>query len=218
MTLIEEQYIFGIKVNGCSQYITKLSISENQSVYDYICNVTLGSHKNGNGRFRVSFVNSERNEGLPIGEWILLRGEIRYDWGSASAYFTMQDKLREQTKEIKASSDKGSASGFSVEALARSIFTKANEIVDRFPSAKIVNAYQDVVVSRPMNSNLLMYKEANEVKYLIDRFENYTIKPLLTYLNNFRKFQSLMKDNEDIKARRLLTEITNEVLKIISLF
>ncbi|MDE6007431.1 MAG: hypothetical protein K2G67_07755 [Muribaculaceae bacterium] len=218
MDIIEEQYIFGIKVNGCSQYITKLSISENQSSYDYICNVTLGSQKNGNGRFRVSFINSERNEGLPIGEWILLRGEIRYDWGSASAYFKMQDELGEQTEEIKASTDKGSASGFSVEALTRSICTKANEIVDRFPSAKIFNAYQEVVVSMPMNSHLLMYKEANEVKYLIDRFENYTIKPLLTYLNKFRKFQSLMKDKDDIKAKRLLTEISDEVLKIISLF
>lgn len=168
MGLIDQQYIFGIKINGCSQYITKLSISDDQSGYDYVCNITLGSQWNGNGCFRVSFVNSERFEGMPIGECTLLRGEIRYDWGSASAYFTMQDDLGEQTEEIKASSDKGSASGFSVEALARSIFTKANEIAERFPSAKIVNAYRDVEVTTPTPNHLLMYKETDEAKYRVD--------------------------------------------------
>lgn len=218
MVLIDEQYIFGIKVNGSSLRITKLSISDSQSGYDYICNVALKSQKNGNGSFRVAITNSERYEGLPIGTWILLRGEIRYDWGSASAYFTMQDELGEQTKEIKAASDKGSASGFSVEALVRSIFTKANEIVDRFPSAMIFNAYHDVEVSRPNINHLLMYKETDEGKYIVDRFENYTIKPLSSYLNNVRHYESILKDKQDIRAERLLTEITEQVLRIIRLF
>lgn len=218
MALIDEQYIFGIKVNGCSQLITKLSISDNQSGYDYICNVTLQSQCNGNGCFRVAIVNSERYEGLPIGKWILLRGQITYDWGSASAYFTMQDELGELTEEIKASSDKGSASGFSVETLALSIFTKANEIVDRFPSAKIINAYQEFKASMPTTSNLLMYQETDETKYIFNRFENYTIKPLSKYLNKFREIETILKENHDVKSSRLLAEITNECMQIVNLF
>lgn len=78
MALIDEQYIFGIKVNDCSHQITKLSISDSQSGYNYICNVALESQCNGNGRFRVSIVNLERIEGLLIGNWVLLGGRIGY--------------------------------------------------------------------------------------------------------------------------------------------
>lgn len=59
MTLIDEQYIFSIKVSGCSQQITKLSISQSQSEYDYICNVCLASQDHGRGEFRMSILNKD---------------------------------------------------------------------------------------------------------------------------------------------------------------
>lgn len=218
MALIDEQYIFGIKINGCSQQITKISISHNQSDYDYICNVSLASQWNGNGRFRVSIINKDLVEGLPIAKWTLLDAQITYDWGGSSASFRMQDGDGDITDRIVASSEKGSASGFSVESLARSIFSKAKEIVERFPSAKVVNAFQNVEKSKPSTSSIQMYRETDETKYIIDRFVNSTIKPLNDYLTEFRKLESLLKGDDDIKSKRLLTLATDDCLNIIKLF
>lgn len=218
MALIDEQYIFGIKINGCSQQITKISISHNQSDYDYICNVSLASQWNGNGRFRVSIINKDLVEGLPIAKWTLLDAQITYDWGGSSASFRMQDGDGDITDRIVASSERGSASGFSVESLARSIFSKAKEIVERFPSAKVVNAFQNVEKSKPSTSSIQMYRETDETKYIIDRFVNSTIKPLNDYLTEFRKLESLLKGDDDIKSKRLLTIATNDCLNIIKLF
>lgn len=217
MVLIDQQYIFGIRVNGNSQQISKLSISDNQSNFDYICNVAIENQWNGNGHFRLSIVNSERIEGLPIGKWTLLKGRIGYDWGGSSASFIMEDENGELTERIFAGSGKGSASGFSVESLARSIFTKANEIVERFPSAKIVNAYQKFQSAKPTKRLLLMYKETDEEIYIIDRFESSTIKPLSAYLDKFRELETLLKGNEDIRSKRLLTQATDECVKVIKL-
>ena len=89
---------------------------------------------------------------MPIGRWTLLNGRIGYDWGGSSASFIMEDENGNLTDRISAGTGKGSASGFSVETLARSIFTKANEIVDRFPSAQIVNAYLRVEDEKPTAS------------------------------------------------------------------
>lgn len=218
MALIDEQYIFGIKINGCSQQITKISISHNQSDYDYICNVSLASQCNGNGRFRVSIINKDLVEGLPIAKWTLLDAQITYDWGGSSASFRMQDGDGDITDRIVASSERGSASGFSVESLARSIFSKAKEIVERFPSAKVVNAFQNVEKSKPSTSSIQMYRETDETKYIIDRFVNSTIKPLNDYLTEFRKLESLLKGDDDIKSKRLLTLATEDCLNIIKLF
>ncbi|MBD5205386.1 MAG: hypothetical protein HDS71_06280 [Bacteroidales bacterium] len=218
MALIEEQYIFGIKVNGSSQQITKISISDDQSVYDYICNIALESQWNGNGRFRVAIVNSERIEGLPIGNWVLISGRIGYDWGGSSATFKMQDENGVITERITADTGKGSASGFSVESLARSIFTKASEIVEHFPSASIVNAYQEYQKSIPSARILFMYREATEPKNILDRFERDTIKELSNYLVKFRILENLLKENEDTRSKRLLAEVTDECVNVVKLF
>lgn len=218
MALVDEQYIFGIKVNGCSQLITKLSISQDQSEYDYICNVTLSSQWNGNGKFRVSVINKDLVEGLPIGLWTLLDAQISYDWGGSTASFRMQDVNGNITDRIVASTEKGSASGFNVESLTRSIFSKAKEIVERFPSAQIVNAFEEYKKSKPTTSSVLMYRDTEETKYIIDRFVNYTIKPINNYLLNFRKLESLLEEDKDIRSKRLLTHAIDECLNIIRLF
>lgn len=218
MALIDEQYIFGIKVNGCSQQITKLTISQFQSEYDYICNVSLARQWNGNGVFRIAILNKDMIEGLPIGKWILLNAQITYDWGCSYATFVMLDENGDQTGQILASSEKGSARGFRVEALARSIFSKAHEIVERYPSAKIVNAYEELIKSEPSTNSLLEYREVDECKYLIDRFENYTITPIRDYLTAFRKLESLLKNDDDVRSKRLLTQATEDLIKIINIF
>lgn len=218
MTLIDKQYIFGIKVNGTSQQITKLSISQSQSEYDYICDVALASHSKGNGRFRISILNKDMIEGLPIGKWTLLSAQITYDWGTSSARFVMLDENGDQTGQILAGSEKGSVSGFSVEALARSIFSKAREIAGRYPSAKIFNAYEDLKKAEPSTSSIFTYRETDEYNYLIDRFEKYTIEPIRDYISVYRKFESLLKNDDDIRSKRLLTQATENVIKIINLF
>lgn len=217
MALIDQQYIFGIRVNGNSQEILKLSISDNQNNFDYICNVAIENQWNGNGHFRLSIVNSEKIEGMPVGKWTLLKGRIGYDWGGSSASFIMEDVNGDLTERILAGSGKGSASGFSVETLVRSIFTKANEIVERFPSAKIVNAYQEFQATKPSSRLLLMYKEVQEERFIIERFENSTIKPMSIYLDKFRELEALLKGSEDIRSKRLLTHVTDECVKVIKL-
>lgn len=62
-----------------------------------------------------------------------------------------------------------------------------------------------------------MYKETDDKKYFIDRFENYTIKPLSTYLERFRELEVLLKGSEDIRCKRLLTQVTDECVKIIKM-
>ena len=218
MALIDEQYIFGIKVNGCSQQITKLSISQSQSEYDYVCNVSLAKQCNGNGEFRIAILNKDMIEGMPIGKWTLLNAQITYNWGSSSARVVMLDENGDQTEQILTSSEKGSASGFSVEALARSIFSKAYEIVERYPSAKIVNAYKNLKKAEPSTSSIVRYRETDEHKYLIDRFENCTVGPLRDYLSAYRKLESLLKNDDDVRSKRLLTLATEVLIKIINIF
>lgn len=62
-----------------------------------------------------------------------------------------------------------------------------------------------------------MYKETDEEIYIIDRFESSTIKPLSAYLDKFRELETLLKGNEDIRSKRLLTQATDECVKVIKL-
>ena len=130
----------------------------------------------------------------------------------------MQDDNGVITERISAGTSKGSVSGFSVESLARSIFTKASEIVEHFPSASIVNAYQEYRKSIPSARILLMYREATEPKNILDRFERDTNKELSNYLVKFRILENLLKENEDTRSKQLLAEVTNECVNIVKLF
>lgn len=213
-----DQYIFGIKVNGCSQHIKKLSISESQTGYDYICNVLLENDRNGNGNYHISIVNKDMIEGLPIGNWTLLNGEIIYDWGKSIASFFMLDKNGYQTNQIFAGSLRGSAGGFSVETLVHSIISKAQQIVERYPSAKIANAYLHFNGSKPVSGDMLKFRRTDEDEAIIDSFEKSMIKPMCRCLSEYRKLKMLLKDSKDIRSTRLLNQATKDLLDLIKFF
>lgn len=217
MTLINEQYIFGIKVNGCSQQITKLSISQSQSEYDYICNVCLASQDHGRGEFRMSILNKDMIEGMHIGKWTLLYAQITYDWACSDATFVMLDEKGEQAEHVLYSHENVSASSFSIEAFVRSIFSKAREIVERYPSANIFNVYKNFKKAEPP-VRFVKYRLTDEHKEVIDRFENYTIEPIRKYLSAYRKLESLLKNDDDVRSKRLLTQATEDLIKIINVF
>lgn len=72
--------------------------------------------------------------------------------------------------------------------------------------------------AEPSTSSLVKYRETDEYKYLIDRFENFTIEPIRDYLSAYRKFESLLKNDDDVRSKRLLTQATEDLIKIINLF
>ena len=77
----------------------------------------------------------------------------------------MSDKDKYETDYIVSAYLKGTASGFDIEILARSIFAKARQIVTEYPSAFIYNAY--------------------------DRFQD--LKPSRSFLGGARKSRMIMK-------------------------
>ena len=136
-----QECILGIKLNGTSFKIDLLDIKDDQTAYDYICNVNPSSHVNGNGSFSISITHHDFIKGMPLGLRTLLEGCIIYDWGESISYFYLLDKDGMKTNRIIASCARGSASGFKIEGLTRAIFTKARDIIEEFPSATIYNAF-----------------------------------------------------------------------------
>ena len=65
--------IFGIKCNGVSIQVNKISIDTDQSEYDYICNVSLRSSSNGNDTYDVSIINKDYIQGVPVGKWQIIK-------------------------------------------------------------------------------------------------------------------------------------------------
>lgn len=72
--MTENNRIYGIKTNGTSIELTPLSIEEDQTSFEYICNVSLCDNTNGNGHYSISILNHHFEKGLPIGDWKLIEG------------------------------------------------------------------------------------------------------------------------------------------------
>ena len=71
ITMVE--CIFGIKCNGVSIQVNKISIDTDQSEYDYICNVSLRRSSNGNDTYDVSIINKDYIQGVPVGKWQIIK-------------------------------------------------------------------------------------------------------------------------------------------------
>ena len=214
---LQKELILGINANGVSFNIEILKIDDDQSKYEYICNVSESSSSNGNGSYSINIVNKELIKGLPVGKWTLLEGHIQYDWGASDSFFTMIDERGENTNIIFASAAKGSASGFNIEALTRAIFTKAREIVSEYPSARIYNSCASFLKhsKRPSQSSLQRYLEREDSIDAINTFIKQTLNPLVEYIQLYKKTIEILEREDDIRSARLLDKVHNECYKTI---
>ena len=214
--------IFGIKCNGVSISVSQISIDEDQSKFDYICNVSLKESYNGNGKYDVSIINQDYIQGMPVGKWRIKEAWISYDWGDSYAQLIMEDEDGNETCKITADDQKGSASGFHGPSLARTIFTKAQEIVRDYPNAKVCNAVMELNKSKKDFSLSYMknrYKEVldkSDEEYL--NFIEYLSSKVSQHLGVYKKTKALLEQNDDNRSKKLLKEITSDCRNLLNSF
>lgn len=213
MAIVDNQEcILGIKLNGTSFKIDLLDIENDQTAYDYICNVNPSSYVNGNGSFSISITNHNFIKGMPLGLWTLLEGCIVYDWGESISYFYLLDKNGMKTNKIKATCARGSASGFKIEGLTRAIFSKARDIIEEFPSAPIYNAFADFmnIKLRPSKNEVRRFVEEISDFEIIEKFESKTLKPYSKYIQRYTDLIKILSNCEDERCKRLIDRVTKE--------
>lgn len=215
-----KDYFFGIKCNGVSIAVTQLSISDDRSAYDYICNVTLAQTWNGNGTYEISIVNKDNIQGMPVSDWRITKACIRYWWGDSVAILKMEDAQGNETSEIVATTDRGSASSFDVPNMTRTIFTKAQQIVRDYPNAKVCNAVIELQESQK-NINVPYLKDRYKDKLkesdidFIDFIES-GLSQLSKHLELFIQAKKLLIDLEDERSKLLLKNITTDCRNILN--
>lgn len=207
--------IFGIKCNGVSMEVSQISIDDDQSRFDYICNVSLKDSWNGNGTYDVSIINKDYVQGMPIGKWRIKKAWISYNWGDSFAKLKMEDENGNETCDITADNQSGSARGFHVPSLARTIFTKAQEVVRDYPNAKICSAIIELYESKKkLNVSFLKDyclgkgKEKSDEEY-VDSI-TYVIGKLSNHLEVYNKTKELLKEQEDQRSKQLLMDIITD--------
>lgn len=214
--------IFGIKTKGVSLEVSQISVEEDQSEFDYICNVSLKKSYNGNGTYDVSIVNKDCIHGMPVGKWRITKAWIDYNWGNSYAQLKMEDEEGKETCDITASIDKGSSGGFYVPSLARTIFTKAQEVVRDYPNAIICTAMEELKKSQKgLNvdylKKCLKWNEKKSSEEYIDNVE-YVLSKLSNHLNVYTKTKELLKEREDQRSKLLLKSITSECKNLLDNF
>lgn len=217
-----DECFFGIKCNGVSINVTQISIDSDQSLYDYICNVSLKESCNGNGTYDVSIINKDYIQGMPVGKWRIKEAWITYNWGSSYSKLIMEDEDGNETRTIYADDQKGSTSGFHLPSLARTIFTKAQEIVRDYPNAKICNAIMELNESKK-DFNLSYHK--NRYKEVLNKpnqeyidFMEFAANNISKYLNVYKTTAELLKKNDDQRSARLLKDITSDCRHLLDHF
>lgn len=214
--------IFGIKCNGVSISVTSISIDSDQSVYDYICNVSLKDSYNGNGTYDVSIVNKDYIQGMPVGKWRIKEAWISYDWGSSYSKLIMEDEDGNETDTIYADDQKGSTSGFHLPSLTRTIFTKAQAVVRDYPNAKICNAIMELNESKKnfhLSYLIDRYKEAlkePDEKYI--DFISFAADKIVNHLKIYKNTVEILEGNDDQRSVRLLKNITSECRHLLDSF
>lgn len=212
-----QECILGIKLNGCSFNIACLNISDDQAPYDYNCNVNPKSHVNGNGSFTISITNKDYIQGLPLGTWILLEGLIVYDWGESISYFYLLDMNGVKTNKIRATVARGSARGFQIEGLGRAIFSKAREVIEKFPSASVYNAYSNFMNTelRPSSTEVKKFLELESPTDVISCFQSKTLEKYSIYLQSYSELMNILSKIVDVRAKRLIDEVNMECCKVL---
>lgn len=214
--------IFGIKCNGVSISVSQISIDEDQSKFDYICKVSLKDSYNGNGTYDVSIINKDFIQGMPVGKWRIKEAWISYDWGNSYARLIMEDEDGNETCDITADDQKGSTSGFHVPSLARTIFTKAQEIVRDYPNALICTSIIELHKSqKSLNVDFLKNcvkrgKDNGDEEY-VDSIV-YVLGELSNHLEVYNKTKELLEKQDDIRSKQLLRDVVSDCKKLLESF
>lgn len=215
-----DNYFFGVKCNGVSIEVTQLSISDDQSAYDYICNVSLKQTWNGNGAYDVSIVNKDYIQGMPVGDWRITKACIRYWWGDSKAILKMEDAQGNETCEIVSTKDRGSASYFDVPSMTRTIFTKAQQIVRDYPNAKVCNAIMELQESQEnINVSSLRGRYQDKLKESDINFMDFIesgLKQISKHVNLYMQARELLVGLEDERSKQLLKDITTDCRHLFS--
>ncbi len=215
-------YIFGIKCNGVSIAVSQITINDDQTRFDYICNVSLMNSNNGNGTYDVSILNKDRIQGMPVGKWRIKKAWINFNWGDSSSLFIMEDEDGKETIEIVADKQKGSMSGFNTPSLTWSIFTRAQEIVRDYPNALIYNAIVELNESKRYFN--LLYLDRYRVNVLNKSDETYieyfgsALIELSKHLVVFNKVKEQLEELDDQRSKILLKDITTDCRKLLEGF
>ena len=213
-----DDYIFGIKCNGVSIHVSQISIDEDQSKDDYICNVSLKDSWNGNGTYDISIVNKDFIHGMPVGRWRIKEAWISYNWGDSTARLIMEDPDGNETCDLVADSQRGSAGGFHIPSLARTIFTKAQEVVRDYANAKVCNAVAELKASKDkLNISFLKQCLNSEEKGDEEYISNieYVVSKLAKHLNVYKSTKDLLSNEEDQRSKILLKNITSECKRLL---
>ena len=212
---MEDSYILGIKRNGVSLKIDTLTFESDQSGYEYISNINRVSRSGGNGQYNITITDHNLNQGCPIGNgWKPIFGNIYYYWSEAYAYFILSDEHGVKTKEILASQEKTPLSkGYNIDALAKSIFFKAQEIILQFPSASIYNAYMDFIEIKPKYHLGVIDREGNSET--VQGFINGNYEKIADYIDKYKQLSLLLSTSKDSKCERLLMEADEVMVEFI---
>lgn len=212
---MEDSYILGIKRNGVSLKIDTLAFEADQSGYEYISNINRVSRSGGNGQYNITITDHSLNQGCPIGNgWKLISGNIYYYWSEAYAYFIMSDEHGVKTKEILASQEKTPLSkGYNIDALAKSIFFKAQEIVLQFPSASIYNAYIDFV-DKKSKCHLGIIDKGSDSE-TVKGFINGNYEKIVDFIDEYKQLSHLLSSSKDTKFEQLLMDIDKIMIEFI---
>lgn len=207
----DKSCILGVIKNGVSFKIDTLKIEDDQSIYDYVCNVSSASYNNGNGTFNISILNKDFIAGMPFGKWTLIGGGISYRWDDSYAYFYLIDENGDKTNAIKASKSRGSYAGFDINAMTRSIFTKALEIITEYPSAKIYNTFSDFLenIRKPSQFSTIGFTILDSFT-AINEYRKSTLEPLIKYFDKYQEVFLLLDKSEDPRSKTLLDKAINE--------
>ena len=212
---MEDSYILGIKRNGVSLKIDTLTFEADQSGYEYISNINRVLRSGGNGQYNITITDHSLNQGSPIGNgWKLISGNIYYYWSEAYAYFIMSDEHGVKTKEILASQEKTPLSkGYNIDALAKSIFFKAQEIVLQFPSASIYNAYVDFV-DKKSKCHLGIIDKGSDSE-TVKSFINGNYEKIVDFIDEYKQLSHLLSSSKDTKCEQLLMDIDKIMIEFI---
>ena len=213
---------FGIKCNGVSLSVAQISIKEDQTKFDYICNVSLKYDSNGNGIYDVSIMNKDYYSGLPIGKWKIKKAWIRYDWGDSKSIFIMEDEQGDETCELIAANQKGSCSGFHLPSLTIPIFTKAQEIVRDYPNARICSSITKLDESKRLLNLSYTISRYKEIRNKSDEeyidYIKYCSEKINKYLEVFKTAADLLKRADDQRSKSLLKDITSDCRHLLDYF
>lgn len=215
----ERDYIFGVTKNNLSFAIKSLEITDAQTPYDYICNVSSTSYNRGNGSWSISIVNKNFESGIKIHDWDLEDGYIWFDWGESKVSVTLRDSSGEIIRDLITVINKGATRGFQVESLIKGMFSFLTNFVITYPSIAIYRAYSALNDTRKslMSSNLRKFTGCADLQSFTKTFYESTLSPLYNYFAKYREFIALLDSSNDSRCTRLKTYVTDDCRKTIEL-